>query len=422
VLSQAKHDYNSCFPVLAGAQFTISPSVLDIDRRIEIGVRAVTTDHAAKRLLVGPVGFVRVVAHAAFLRGIGALDSDCGDASFGGIPGDLRVRVLSKALVDRAVDLLAHMAGETLPALATGRREFLDTFLLQARAQLRLAPPLLAVALLSFPEFAVKGAVVLAGTGRQEVGNAHIHADHRSRRGCVDRDLLVITEGHPPAITTLVEGHAGIDGLACERLAVVGSQLDGDQHLLAEFERADREPVVKGRVLRGSQCDNIDVGLDAGLPEHRDVPLAPRGFLCPCIQNAFTLLLVVVQQGIRIVLVGLLSIGAPGLGDACRLLDGHPRPSFRKGRGKERGTYLIRTLLGTEQGDVLLAERQVDLGEIVQGGEFARIDRFQPDVGHGSGERLRVVWPPVAVLTLLHLFSFLRQHDSLGPTPQPHTQ
>jgi len=36
--------------------------MLDVDRCVEIGVRAVPTDHAAKRLLVGPVGSVRVVA------------------------------------------------------------------------------------------------------------------------------------------------------------------------------------------------------------------------------------------------------------------------------------------------------------------------------------------------------------------------
>ena len=121
--------------------------MLDVDSCIEIGVRAVPTDHTAKRLLVGPVGFVCIVTHAALLGGIGAPDPDCCSASFGGIPGyllgdvgqvggvqigihgarfvlhrgdgevfigDLRVRVLSKALVDRAVDLLAHMAGEAL--------------------------------------------------------------------------------------------------------------------------------------------------------------------------------------------------------------------------------------------------------------------------------------------------------------------
>src|SRR5216683_8000210 len=96
--------------------------------------------------------------------------------------GDLRALVLSKALVDGAVDLLAYMAGETLPASACGGGQLLRPFLLQASAQLGLAPPLLAVALLTLSEFAVEGAVVLAGACGQEVGDAHVHPDHRSRR------------------------------------------------------------------------------------------------------------------------------------------------------------------------------------------------------------------------------------------------
>jgi len=48
--------------------------------------------------------------------------------------GDLRALVLGKALVDGAVDLLAYMAGETLPTLAAGRGKLLDPFLLQTRA------------------------------------------------------------------------------------------------------------------------------------------------------------------------------------------------------------------------------------------------------------------------------------------------
>ena len=63
--------------------------------------------------------------------------------------GELCALVLGKALVDRAVDLLAHMTGETLPALTAGRREFLDAFLFQALAQFGLAAALLPVALLS---------------------------------------------------------------------------------------------------------------------------------------------------------------------------------------------------------------------------------------------------------------------------------
>src|SRR5258708_5137513 len=198
------------FPVLAGTQFAISPAVLDVRCSVEIGVRAVATDHTAKRLLVGPVGSVYIMAHTALLRGVGAPDPDCCSASFGGIPGyllgdarqvggvqirihgtclelhrghgevfvgELAALVLGKALVDRAVDLLAHMAGETLPRAAARGGKLLDAFLLQAPAQLRLAPPLLPVTLLSLPQFAVKGAIVLASPGRDEVRNPDIHAD-----------------------------------------------------------------------------------------------------------------------------------------------------------------------------------------------------------------------------------------------------
>src|SRR5262245_60427630 len=44
------------FPVLAGAQFLVCQAVLDVEGGVEIGMRAVATDHTAKRLLVGSVG------------------------------------------------------------------------------------------------------------------------------------------------------------------------------------------------------------------------------------------------------------------------------------------------------------------------------------------------------------------------------
>jgi hypothetical protein len=122
--------------------------MLDVDRCVEIGVRAVAADHTAKRLLVGPLLPMCIIAHTARLGGISASDSDCGDTPFGGIPGkllrdvgqvgsvqigvhgsglvlhrgdrqvfvgELRALVLSKALVDRAVDRLPHVPGEPLP-------------------------------------------------------------------------------------------------------------------------------------------------------------------------------------------------------------------------------------------------------------------------------------------------------------------
>jgi hypothetical protein len=76
-------------PVLAGAQFGISHAPGKVRGRIEIGVHAVVAHDAAKRLLVGPVRAICIVAHAALLRGVGAVYSRCTYPSFGGIPGKL---------------------------------------------------------------------------------------------------------------------------------------------------------------------------------------------------------------------------------------------------------------------------------------------------------------------------------------------
>src|SRR5947207_780106 len=124
----------------------------------------------------------------------------------------------------------------------------------------------------------MKRAVALAVARRQEVGDADIYADHWSRGFGLCRDYLVIRESQPPAVIALIDGHAGIDGLALKGFAVVGCQLDGHQQLLAEFQGADLEPVVKGRVLRGFKDGDVDVGLDTYSPQHRDIPLVPDWF------------------------------------------------------------------------------------------------------------------------------------------------
>src|SRR5438105_2699044 len=173
--------------------------------------------------------------------------------------------MLGKALVDCPVNLLAHMASEALSALAAGRGEFLDAFLFQAIAEFGLAAAFLAVTLLAFSQFAMKGAVVLAIRSSHKVSNAHIHADHRGLWFSLERNDFIVGEGQPPAIPTLVEDHARVDGLARKRLAMVRRQLDRDKQLFAEFEGADFEPAVKGGVLRGFEDNDVGVGLDAGL-------------------------------------------------------------------------------------------------------------------------------------------------------------
>ena len=127
--------------------------MLNVGSGIQVSMRLIPTDLTAKRLLVGSIGAVHIMTHAALLGGIGALDPDGGDASLGGVSGDLpgdvreirsthvgihgsglvlhggdrevfigelRALVPGKALVDRPVDLLTDVAGETFPASARG--------------------------------------------------------------------------------------------------------------------------------------------------------------------------------------------------------------------------------------------------------------------------------------------------------------
>ena len=79
-----------------------------------------------------------------------------------------------------------------------------------------------------------------------------------------------------------------------------------------------------------------------------------------------------------------------------------PVPALRQRRIKTGRMKLVGRLVCTEKGDVALAKRQVDLGEFVQRGELAGIRLSKPDMGHGSGDRLRFVLPSKAVVTLFH--------------------
>ncbi len=72
-----------CFPVFTGAQLIVSPAMLDVESRIEIGMRVETARGTAKRLLVRSVGSIWIMAHAALLGGVGTLDTSCGYTSFG---------------------------------------------------------------------------------------------------------------------------------------------------------------------------------------------------------------------------------------------------------------------------------------------------------------------------------------------------
>ena len=130
------------FPVFTGTQFGIPQAMFHIRGCVYISMRLEVTHLTAKRLLVGAIGFIDGVTHAAFLRRIRALHFGRLYPALGTIPlnllrdvrqvgcphvgvhspclvlhgshrkllvGKLDIRVLGKALVDRPVDLLTDM-------------------------------------------------------------------------------------------------------------------------------------------------------------------------------------------------------------------------------------------------------------------------------------------------------------------------
>ena len=139
--------------ICATRYFFIPYSSCKIGSGVHIGMGLQSAYLTAKRLLIGPIGAIHKVAATAFLRGIGALDPGGPYPALGSIPGDLlgqvrevrgmqvgvhgprlelhgpdrqlligkpRVGMFRKALVDGAVDLLAHVTSKALPTFAAG--------------------------------------------------------------------------------------------------------------------------------------------------------------------------------------------------------------------------------------------------------------------------------------------------------------
>src|SRR5450755_1247061 len=147
------------------------------------------------------------------------------------------------------INLLTHMPCKTPPAFTASRRKLLHTLLFKTRSQFGFAAALLPVTLLSLAQLAMKSSVVLAVARREKVGNAHIDTDHRGSCLGLYGDYLVIGEREPPAVSPLVQGRAGVDGLTFERLTTIVCQLDWYLDGFTLLKRANSQPVVEGRIL-----------------------------------------------------------------------------------------------------------------------------------------------------------------------------
>lgn len=175
---------------------------------------------------------------------------------------------------------------------------------------------------------------MLACAGRDEISNAHINANHRCIRGCLDGHDLIVGEREPPRAITLIELDACVE-LSClprlgisEGALVVRCQFDRHSNGLALLKYADVQPVIIGRIARLFQLDHITVGLNTGFAQGRHVPFTPLWLFGRCRKLPTCLLFVVLLQIILVLLIGSGPIGAPRPGDACRLHDGNTVPAF----------------------------------------------------------------------------------------------
>ena len=316
---------------------------------------------------------------------------------------------LGKTLVHGTVDLVLDMPDQSLARAAAGGGQLLCPLFLEARPQFRLPATFGTVPLVTGTQVLVEGAVLLACRGGDEVGDPHVDAHDGCIRERLHGHVLVVREGEPPNTLPLVELYAGVEcsplvGLGVgESFLVVGSEFDRHGDGLALGERADREPVIIGRLAGGLQLDDIRVGLNAGLSQGGHIPFTPLGLSVFRGRGPIGYPLLGARKILLVLLVGLCAVGAPGLGHACRLHDGHPLPALGERGGIAGSAQLVGCFLGTEQGHVLLAECQVHGGQGIKGCQFSRVDLDQADLGDGLGEALGFAWPGAFLsLLLLH--------------------
>ena len=159
---------------------------------------------------------------------------------------------ISKALIHRVVDLLPDMTDQSPSATTAGGWQLLAPFLLQARSQFGFASAFGSIPLVTRTQVFMERAIVLASAGRDEIGDAHIDANHRCIRWRLHEMFCIVGEREPPHAVTLIELHAAVE-LPClprlgvgESFFVVRSEFDGHGNGLALLKRADGQPVIIG--------------------------------------------------------------------------------------------------------------------------------------------------------------------------------
>jgi len=229
---------------------------------------------------------------------------------------------LSQAFARAGFGVLTAKTGAEAVAFCQQRTFDLVTLdLLETGPQFGFTPSLCSISLMSFPELLVKRAIAFARAGGQEIGNVHVDPYNWSIWLRFNGDHRVVAEAQPPCPISFVERDAGVDGAALSRFRI--------------GERRHTQEMVFLFLLS---------------------PFSPS--------------IMVVKQIITIALIRSLSVSTPGLSDACGLSERCLMPAFGQGGFKDRIVIFIRFCFGTNIGDILLAEGQIDSSNRIQGREF----------------------------------------------------
>src|SRR5258708_39952356 len=93
------------------------------------------------------------------------------------------------------------------------------------------------------------------------------------------------------------------------------------------------------------------------------MPLVPLRFFCSLLKGVVCFFLLVLAKRVEVVLIGVGTIGSPGPGNACTMLNRDAMPPLREKREKARSTKAVRQFIGTKQRRVLLSKLKIHRSE-----------------------------------------------------------
>ena len=90
----------------------------------------------------------------------------------------------------------------------------------------------------------MKTAIFFVRRGGDEMGYAHVHADHRGRDLGLKRNVLVTREREPPDPVALVEHRGRVEAAIFEHFLVIGGEFDRNAKWISFLQGRDAQPAL----------------------------------------------------------------------------------------------------------------------------------------------------------------------------------